>query len=89
LIEEELNLLCRDREKLDAGTETKASEFHELYYHFLGTDQSQDILCWKDTDNPKHRFEASVTEDGKVSFITVLKVSIFKYINPLYFWSLS
>ncbi|XP_022860248.1 prolyl endopeptidase-like isoform X2 [Olea europaea var. sylvestris] len=54
-----------DGEKLDAGTETNANLHHELYYHFLGTDQSEDILCWNDPQNPKHTRTASVTEDGK------------------------
>ncbi|KAK2995129.1 hypothetical protein RJ640_020769 [Escallonia rubra] len=52
-------------EKLDAGTETNANLHNQLYYHFLGTDQSEDILCWKDPENPKYMFGASVTEDGK------------------------
>lgn len=56
----------REGEIVDAGTETNANLNHEVYYHFLGTDQSQDILCWKDPDNPKHMFEAEVTDDGKV-----------------------
>nr|GMD17751.1 prolyl endopeptidase-like [Ipomoea batatas] len=32
-------------------------------------DQSEDILCWKDSDNPKHMISASVTEDGKYALI--------------------
>lgn len=58
------DLFCS--EVTDAGTETHANLNQELYYHFLGTDQSQDILCWKDPENPKHSFSADVTEDGKV-----------------------
>lgn len=54
-------------EKLDAGTETNANLDRELYYHFLGTDQPEDILCWKDADNPKHSFDAQVMDDGKVT----------------------
>lgn len=60
------SFVSRDGEKLDAGTETNANLHHELYYHFLGTDQSEDILCWNDPQNPKHTRTASVTEDGKV-----------------------
>ncbi|PWA78185.1 prolyl oligopeptidase family protein [Artemisia annua] len=30
---------------LDSGTETNVNLDHQLYYHFLGTDQSEDILC--------------------------------------------
>lgn len=58
----------REGEQLDAGTETNINLNQELYYHFLGTDQSQDILCWRDPKNPKHLFEAQVTDDGKVTF---------------------
>ncbi|KAL3840160.1 hypothetical protein ACJIZ3_024751 [Penstemon smallii] len=52
-------------ENLDAGTETNVNLHHKLYYHFLGTDQSEDILCWSDPENPKHMLRASVTEDEK------------------------
>ncbi|RAL52400.1 hypothetical protein DM860_007257 [Cuscuta australis] len=58
-------MLSKDVNNLDAGTETNANLHHELYYHFLGTDQCEDILCWKDLDNPKHSRSALVTEDGK------------------------
>jgi len=68
LIDYFTNLQCRDGEVVDAGTETDSNLYHELYYHFLGTDQSQDILCWRDPHNPKYMFGASVTDDGKVLF---------------------
>ncbi|KAL0016875.1 hypothetical protein SO802_003944 [Lithocarpus litseifolius] len=55
----------KEGENVDAGTETNSNLNHELYYHFLGTDQSEDILCWRDPENPKYLFGASVTEDGK------------------------
>ncbi|MED6160415.1 hypothetical protein PIB30_051389, partial [Stylosanthes scabra] len=55
----------KDGEVVDAGTETNSNLYHELYYHFLGTDQSEDILCWRDPENPKYSFGGGVTEDGK------------------------
>ncbi|OVA16005.1 Peptidase S9 [Macleaya cordata] len=55
----------KEGEQLDAGTETNSNLYHELYYHFLGTDQSQDVLCWKDPENPKYMFGAQVMDDGK------------------------
>ncbi|CAI0382351.1 unnamed protein product [Linum tenue] len=55
----------KDGEKLDAGTETNINLYQESYYHFLGTDQAEDILCWRDQENPKHRFDATVADDGK------------------------
>lgn len=63
--------LCREGENIDAGTETTSNLNHQLFYHFLGTDQSEDILCWKDPENPKHTFGSSVTDDGKVSISTM------------------
>lgn len=56
----------REGVELDAGTETKINLNHELYYHFLGTHQSEDILCWRDPEYPKYIFGVSVTNDGKV-----------------------
>ncbi|XP_062099552.1 uncharacterized protein LOC133805396 [Humulus lupulus] len=56
---------------IDAGTETNSNLYHEMYYHFLGTDQSEDILCWKDSDNPKYLFGASVTDDGKYVLLDI------------------
>ncbi|KAL1193179.1 Acylamino-acid-releasing enzyme 1 [Cardamine amara subsp. amara] len=55
----------QEGEKIDAGTETNSNLYHELYYHFLGTDQSKDVLCWRDQENPKHMFGSKVTDDGK------------------------
>jgi hypothetical protein len=76
-------LHCRDGELVDAGTETDANLYHELYYHFLGTDQSQDILCWRDPHNPKYMFGTSVTDDGKVAYRSVLALVTYFY-NYLY-----
>ncbi|XAR64242.1 Prolyl oligopeptidase [Bertholletia excelsa] len=55
----------KEGENLDAGTETNLNLNNMVYYHILGTNQSEDILCWKDPDNPKHSFGAGITEDGK------------------------
>ncbi|XP_024525496.1 prolyl endopeptidase isoform X1 [Selaginella moellendorffii] len=55
----------------DAGTETDLNLSQEVYYHFLGTDQSEDILCWKDSDNPKWMFGAEVTDDGKYLVLSI------------------
>ncbi|KAH6780232.1 Prolyl oligopeptidase family protein [Perilla frutescens var. hirtella] len=74
-------------EKLDAGTETQASLQHELYYHFLGTDQSQDILCWSDPDNPKHTRSASVTEDGK--YVLLYTFENCDPVNKMYYCDIS
>ncbi|XP_057871570.1 uncharacterized protein LOC131077977 [Cryptomeria japonica] len=52
-------------EEVDQGTETNINLNHQVYYHILGTNQSEDILCWKDLKNPKRMFKTAITEDGK------------------------
>ncbi|WOL10771.1 prolyl endopeptidase-like [Canna indica] len=61
----------KEGSELDAGTETNINLNHELYYHFLGTDQSNDILCWRDPEHPKYLFSASVTNDGKYVLLEI------------------
>ena len=54
------------------GEELKQSnEFQKLYYHKLGTPQSEDKLVLEDKDNPKHGFSAGVTEDEKYLIVSV------------------
>lgn len=55
----------------DAGTETETNLFHELYYHFLGTDQSEDVLCWRDTKHAQWFSRAEVTDDGQVTVLGI------------------
>ncbi|KAL3845370.1 hypothetical protein ACJIZ3_002773 [Penstemon smallii] len=76
-----------DGEKLDAGTETHANLHHEVYYHFLGTDQSEDILCWSDPENPKHIRSASVTEDGK--YVLLYTSENCDPVNKIYYCDMS
>jgi len=48
----------------EAGTElSNQNLYHSLYYHKLGTDQSEDKLIYRDEENPKMNHYASVTED--------------------------
>ncbi|KAK9165014.1 hypothetical protein Scep_000205 [Stephania cephalantha] len=77
----------KEGEQLDAGTETTTNLNHELYYHVLGTDQSQDVLCWKDPENPKHMFEAQVTDDGK--YVLLIIAESCDPVNKLYYCDLA
>ncbi|AWM38306.1 S9 family peptidase [Gemmata obscuriglobus] len=43
----------------------------KLYYHKLGTPQSEDELVYERTDNPKWTVGGGVTEDGKYLIISV------------------
>ncbi|GFY95818.1 prolyl oligopeptidase family protein [Actinidia rufa] len=77
----------KDGANLDAGTETNANLNHEVYYHFLGTNQSEDILCWTDPDHPKHTVSASVTDDGK--YILLYISQNCDPVNKLYYSDMS
>ncbi|KAK3799956.1 hypothetical protein RRG08_002372 [Elysia crispata] len=47
------------------GTETTANENQKLFYHRLGTDQSQDVLVVEMLEKPKWMLPATVSDDGK------------------------
>ncbi|THG07568.1 hypothetical protein TEA_014678 [Camellia sinensis var. sinensis] len=77
----------REGENLDAGTETNVNLNHEVYYHFLGTDQSEDILCWRDSENPKYSFGTSVTDDGK--YLLLYTAETCEPVNKVYYCDMS
>ncbi|XXG71841.1 hypothetical protein AAC387_Pa07g1073 [Persea americana] len=77
----------KEGEQLDAGTETNINLNHEVYYHYLGTDQSQDILCWKDAEHPKWTFGTEVTEDGKYVILSIFESC--DPVNKVYYCDLS
>jgi prolyl oligopeptidase len=47
-----------------------ANQFHKVYYHKLGTPQSEDQLIFQDTENPQRNFYAGLTEDERFVFIS-------------------
>ncbi|KAL7263456.1 hypothetical protein ACSBR1_001584 [Camellia fascicularis] len=77
----------KEGENLDAGTETNVNLNHEVYYHFLGTDQSEDILCWRDSENPKYSFGTSVTDDGK--YLLLYTEETCEPVNKVYYCDMS
>jgi prolyl oligopeptidase len=44
---------------------------HKLYYHVVGTPQSEDRLIYERPDQPEWGFNAQVTEDGRYALIYV------------------
>ncbi len=46
---------------------------NKVYYHRLGTDQSEDVLVFERPDHPEWGFGSSVTEDGRYLVISVYK----------------
>ncbi len=56
----------------DKGTELSGkNEFHQVWYHKLGTPQSQDQLIFEDKTQPLRYYGAAVTEDERYLFIYV------------------
>ena len=55
---------------------SEITDQHKLYYHKLGTSQSDDKLVYGGTPEQKHRYVgARVTEDGKYLFITASRTT--------------
>ncbi len=53
-----------------AGDElTNTNTFQKVYYHKIGTDQTEDKLFYKDDEHPDHMFGVQVTEDEKFLFL--------------------
>ena len=50
---------------------TEKNEFHKIYFHRLGTPQSEDQLIYERPDQPQWNLGAYVTEDGQFLFIYV------------------
>ncbi|MFP4120907.1 prolyl oligopeptidase family serine peptidase [Coleofasciculus sp.] len=55
----------------DATKLEDANYYHKLYYHQLGTDQSDDLLIYHRPDQKEWMFNGSVTEDGHYLIIYV------------------
>lgn len=51
----------------------------KLYYHRVGTPQSEDVLVYERPDHPDWGFSTSVSEDGRWLIITVWKGTDDKY----------
>jgi prolyl oligopeptidase len=44
---------------------SKQNQFHQVYYHKIGTPQSEDVLVYKDDQHPLRNAGASLTEDNR------------------------
>jgi prolyl oligopeptidase len=65
----------------------EANYFHKLYYHRLGTAQSDDKLIYERPDNKELGFAGNVTDDGHYLVITVWQGTSPK--NRLYYKDLT
>ncbi|MDE7119280.1 MAG: S9 family peptidase, partial [Muribaculaceae bacterium] len=56
----------------EAGKEfSNANENHRIYYHRIGTPQTDDILVFEDKDHPLHFHSAGLSSDGRYLFVSV------------------
>ena len=58
-------------EPVESAKMTKVNEFQKLYFHKLGTPQSNDVLTYERKDQPKWGFGGGVTDDGHYLVINV------------------
>ncbi len=56
----------KDKEAL-----TGVNYYHKLYYHKMGTEQSEDVLVYDRPDHKEWSFGGSVTEDGRYLIISI------------------
>lgn len=49
---------------------SKANQYGQVFYHKLGTSQSEDVLVYEDKNNPKRYFGVSTTEDERFLVIS-------------------
>ncbi|KAK3843576.1 MAG: prolyl endopeptidase-like protein [Linnemannia gamsii] len=54
-----------------AGTETGVNINKRLYYHKIGTPQSEDVLVFLDTENPLHAAGTEISDDGKYLLLSI------------------
>ncbi|XP_067240515.1 prolyl endopeptidase [Chanodichthys erythropterus] len=60
-----------EQEGKSDGTETSTNLHQKLYYHVLGTPQSQDVLCAEFPDQPKWMSGAEVSDDGHYVLLSI------------------
>jgi prolyl oligopeptidase len=54
----------------DQGTEVAANKNHQVWYHTVGSPQSDDVLCFAMPEEPDCILGANVSDDGKYLFIS-------------------
>ncbi|KAF9933939.1 hypothetical protein FBU30_003883 [Linnemannia zychae] len=56
-----------------AGTETGVNINKRLYYHKIGTPQSEDVLVYLDTENPLYSPGTEISDDGKYLLMSITR----------------
>uniref|UniRef100_A0A8C3AYJ7 Prolyl endopeptidase n=1 Tax=Cyclopterus lumpus TaxID=8103 RepID=A0A8C3AYJ7_CYCLU len=64
------NCYLRQEGKTD-GTETTCNINQKLFYHFIGTKQSEDILVAEFPENPKWHSSVTISDDGRYAVLSI------------------
>ena len=59
-----------DAPKEEGKTFSASNEFHKIYFHKIGTKQSEDNLVYEDKEHAKRTFGFDITEDERFLFLT-------------------
>jgi len=65
------------------------NDFQKIYYHKVGTPQSEDKLIYEDNDHPQRRQSVGVTEDQRFEILSVEDSSAGKRGDSLFFRELA
>ncbi|KAG0040784.1 hypothetical protein BGZ83_002443 [Gryganskiella cystojenkinii] len=64
-----------DVDAVKAGTETASNINQRLFYHRIGTPQSDDVLVFFDPENPLYKPGANISDDGRYILLSIRKDS--------------
>jgi prolyl oligopeptidase len=73
----------------DGNLMTSANEGHKVYFHRLGTPQSEDALVYEDKANPQRFHNVSTTEDERFAILNISDRGKGKKGNALFFRDLA
>ncbi|HUS08852.1 MAG TPA: prolyl oligopeptidase family serine peptidase [Pyrinomonadaceae bacterium] len=64
---------------------TTANEFHQVFYHKLGTPQSEDVMVYEDKANPLRFHTLDTSDDERFAFLNVSERGKGKKGNALFY----
>ncbi|KAM4550110.1 prolyl endopeptidase isoform 2-T2 [Fundulus diaphanus] len=79
------NCYPRQEGKTD-GTETTANMNQKLYYHVIGTKQSEDVLVAEFPDHPRWHSSVTISDDGRYAVLSITEGC--KPVNQLWYCDL-
>jgi prolyl oligopeptidase len=64
---------------------TSKNEYHQVFYHKVGTPQSEDVMVYEDKTNPVRFHTMETSDDERFAFLTVSERGKGKKGNALYY----